>query len=82
LVGATHKTANTFWSSSNLSTTGVKNIAEIGNNSVFNAEVTNAITDTESDQYINGGNLGTATGSIVINDLIVDENYPLLTYYQ
>lgn len=79
LVGATHKTASTFWNAVSLATAGVKNIAESGNNSVFNTEVTNAITNNESDQYINGNSLGSATGSIVIDDLIVDKNYPLLT---
>ena len=79
LVGTTHKTANTFWNAGSLATTGVKNIAETGNNSVFNTEVTTAISTKESDQYILGSNLGTATGSIIINDLIVDKDYPLLT---
>lgn len=79
LVGTTHKTANTFWNSGALATAGVKNIAESGNNSVFNTEVTSAITNNESDQYINGNSIGTATGSIVVSGLIVDKNYPLLT---
>jgi hypothetical protein len=79
LVGTTHKTVNAFWNAGNLATIGVKNIAETGNNTVFNTEVTTAITNNESDQYINGSSLGAATGSIIINDLIVDKNYPLLT---
>lgn len=79
LVGVTHKTANTFWSVGNKATTGIKDIAERGNNVVFNAEVTTAISNNEADQYMNGNNLATATGSIIINDLIIDKNYPLLT---
>lgn len=79
LVGATHKTANTFWSTGSKATTGIKDIAERGSNTVFNAEVNTAISNKEADQYINGPNLATATGSIIINDLIVDENYSLLT---
>ncbi len=79
LVGVTHKTDNKFWSNGNMATTGVKEIAESGNNSNFNNEVSTAITNLEADQYINGNSLGTATGTISIDDLIIDKNYPLLT---
>ena len=79
LVGATHKTANVFLQINNLATTGIKNIAETGNNDVFNTEVTAEITNGEADQYINGPNLGTATGNILISNLVVKEEFPLLT---
>jgi hypothetical protein len=79
LVGATHKTANAFLQIGNLATTGIKNIAELGNKTVFNTEVTSKISSGEADQYINGPSLGTATGTILISDLVVSEEYPLLT---
>lgn len=79
LVGATHKTENTFWSLGEKATTGVKDIAEKGDNTIFNNEVTTAISNFEAEQYIDGNSLDTATGTITIHDLIVDKDYPLLT---
>lgn len=79
LVGATHKTANTFLELGSIATTGIKNVAEFGSNSVFNSEVNTAIANNEADQYINGPSLGTSTGNIVINNLEVKEGFPLLT---
>jgi hypothetical protein len=79
LVGATHKTSGSFFEIGKKATTGIKNVAETGNNSVFNAEVNTAITNNESDQYINGSSLSTATGNITINDVTVDRNYNLLS---
>ena len=79
LVGATHKTTNAFLEMGKPATTGIKDVAERGNNTVFNSEVTTAITNNEADQYINGNSLGSATGSITISDLIVDKDYPLIS---
>lgn len=79
LVGATHKTANTFLEIGGLATTGIKNVAEFGSNSVFNSEVNTAISNGEADQYINGPALATATGDAIISDLEVKEAFPLLT---
>lgn len=79
LVGATHKTTNTFLQIGNLASTGIKNIAETGNNTVFNTEVSTEIINGEADKYIDGSNLGTATGNILISDLVVTKEFPLLT---
>ena len=79
LVGATHKTANSFIELGSLSTTGIKNIAETGNNSVFISEVNSAIMSGETDQYINGPSLGSATGDMLISNLEVSQSFPLLT---
>ena len=79
LVGATHKTNNIFLQIGNLASTGIKNIAESGDNAVFNTEVSTEITNGEADQYINGSNLGTATGNILIPNLVVTNDFPLLT---
>ena len=79
LVGVTHKTENTFVQVGSLSTTGIKDIAELGNNTAFNGEVTTQITNGEADQYIDGPSLGTATGDMMISDLMVSEDFPLLS---
>lgn len=79
LVGATHKTPNTFLQLGGLATLGIKNVAEFGSNSVFNSEVNAQITAGEADQYINGPSLGSGPGDININGLEVDSEFPLLT---
>lgn len=79
LVGATHKSPNVFLQSGFLASTGIKNIAEIGNNTVFNSEVTNEINKGEADQYINGTYLNSPTGAILIPELVVNKEFPLLS---
>ncbi len=79
LVGATHKTANAFLETGKLATTGIKNVAEFGSNSNFNSEVSAKITAGEADQYINGPSLGSATGDMLITDLVVAKDFPLVT---
>ncbi len=79
LVGVTHKSTSTFLQVGALASTGIKNIAELGDNNVFNDEVTIAITNNEADQYINGPNLGTASGTMNISGLVVNRDFPLLT---
>lgn len=79
LVGACHKTPGVFLKVGELASAGIKNIAEIGNNTVFNEEVNNQINAGEANQYINGPSLGSATGDVLISNLQVDENYPLIS---
>lgn len=79
LVGTTHKTENTFFQVGAAATTGVKNIAETGNNTVFSSEVTTQITNLEADQYIDGPSLSTAAGEMEIFNLEVSEDFHLLT---
>ena len=75
LVGATHKTQDAFFAVGDLSTTGIKNVAEFGSNSQFNSEVNTAITNGEADQYINAGDLQDITGDIVVSNLNVDADF-------
>ncbi len=79
LVGATHKTPNTFLELGQLATTGIKNVAEFGSNAVFNNEVNTKISNGEANQYINGPSLGMGPGNIIIQNLQVDQKFPLLT---
>ncbi|MDT7831623.1 spondin domain-containing protein [Flavobacteriaceae bacterium S356] len=79
LVGATHNTANQFFQLGANATTGIKNVAEFGSNAVFSNEVNTAITNNQADQFINGPSLGTATGDMIISNLQVTEDFPLLS---
>lgn len=79
LVGATHKTNDVFFKIGDFATPGIKEVAETGNPSIFKTEVTTKINNGEANQYINGANLGTATGDILISDLLVQKDFPLLS---
>lgn len=79
LVGATHNDQVVFLEMGQLATPGVEDIAELGSNTVFFSEVTVAINAGNANQIIDGPDLNTSLGQIVINDLITTEAYPLLT---
>lgn len=76
LVGATHASANTFLEMGQMASAGIESVAETGSFGTFQTEVS---SNSDADQFINGGGLGTAKGTISIIDLQVSENYPLLT---
>jgi hypothetical protein len=80
LVGANHNSNITFLEKDGIATQGIENIAETGNITVFrDNEVNPSITNGDTKKFINGGGLGSATGTISINGLEVSENFPLIT---
>ncbi|TWO34337.1 T9SS type A sorting domain-containing protein [Seonamhaeicola sediminis] len=76
LVGATHATTNTFLEMGQMASAGVELVAETGTFSTFQTEIT---SNPDANQFINGGDLASAKGTISVNNLEVNENYPLLT---
>lgn len=79
LIGANHITANEFLQMGAMATLGVENVAEVGNNSEFENEINASIISNDSEQLINITSVSTATGSVTISNLEIDEQYPLLT---
>ncbi|MFI0429502.1 spondin domain-containing protein [Mariniflexile sp. HMF6888] len=81
LVGATHNTANAFFELVVVSpnTDGIKDMAELGNNTNFMSEVNTAISSNKADQWINAGDLAGAIGTFTIDNLQVSESFPLIT---
>jgi len=79
LVGVNHNDNITFLEMGQTATPGIEDVAERGNNNLFENEVDDRIADGDAEQYINGGSLGSATGTISINNLEVTEDFPLLT---
>ncbi|MBX2828690.1 MAG: spondin domain-containing protein [Flavobacteriaceae bacterium] len=79
LVGATHNEEVTFWEMGGLATEGVEDVAELGNNIAFFNEVDEAISNGHSNQSINGPNLSTALGQMVINNLVTTEEFHYVT---
>ena len=79
LVGANHISANEFLQMGTMATLGVENVAEVGNNSEFESEINASIMSNNSEQLINVTSVNTATGSVTISNLEIDQQYPLLT---
>lgn len=80
LVGANHNSNVSFLNLGGIATQGIENIAESGSITVFkDNEVATSVTNGDTQQFINGGGLGSATGTISISALEVNENFPLLT---
>ena len=79
LVGATHNNDVVFVEMGGLATQGVENIAEMGSNAVFFSEVNSAIAANFANAIIDGDDLPSAEGQIVIDEIVTTEDYPLLT---
>lgn len=79
LVGATHNDQVVFVEMGGLATPGVEDIAELGSNIIFFTEVNSAIALNYANSVIDGDDLPTAEGQIIINDIISIEDFPLLT---
>lgn len=79
LVGATHNSDVTFLSMGEAASPGIEDIAELGSNTAFFNEVDLAIGDGFANQAINGPDLDTALGSIVISEIETSTDFPLLT---
>ena len=79
LVGANHNSNVTFLQMGQTASAGIEDIAEKGNNDEFEDNEVNPTIPTDTEQYINGSSLGTATGTIMISNLSVSEDFPLLT---
>lgn len=79
LVGVTHNSNVSFWNEGETASIGIERIAEQGINTEFNQEVNAAITAGNANFYMEGDELETATGSIIINGLVIDENFSYLT---
>lgn len=81
LVGATHNTENEFFQLGVVSpnTNGIKDVAELGNNTNFMSEVDTAISLNKADKWLSTGGIGSAIGTFTINDIQVNENFPLIT---
>lgn len=80
LVGATHKTENAFIELGQPATLGIKNMAELGNNTAFNNEVNEAINSNEADQWLQEGfSPRAAVSSATIRDIEVTETFHLIT---
>jgi hypothetical protein len=80
LVGANHNANITFLEMGGTATQGIENVAELGSNSVFNSEVQTAINSGNAEQWLEQSfSPFAAISSATLVDVVVSEDYPLLT---
>lgn len=78
LVGVTHNNQVTFLAMGSPASTGVQNVAELGNSAVFFQEVQQAISEDTAHNQLDFGNLDTASGFIQ-GQFEANPEFPLLT---
>lgn len=79
LVGVTHKNSISFLTMGEAASPGIEDVAELGNNTAFSNEVNAAITNGFANQYIDGPDLDTALGTVVIPEITTTTEYTYLT---
>jgi hypothetical protein len=79
LVGATHNSQLTFWEIGEIATPGIEAVAEQGSNTAFFTEINDAITANNANNLIDGPDLDTPAGQIVISTIETTQDYPLLS---
>jgi len=79
LVGTTHNSNVTFFEVGELATTGIKNVAEFGNNVAFEDEVNTAINAGHADQWLVQSFSAEPNAFATLMTVSVSENFPLLS---
>jgi len=79
LIGANHNMANEFLEMGMQASQGIEDVAEVGVNTAFTNEINAQIAASTAEQLINISSVGTATGTVTISGVKIDEQYPLLT---
>ncbi len=82
LVGVNHNSNTTFVQNGVTATKGVEDIAELGDSNIFRTvDVQDAIDANNAEQFFNAGDLflNEPTNKIILNNLEVNEDFPLLT---
>ncbi len=79
LVGASHNSSISFFEIGQLASDGVELVAEAGNNSIITDEINASITNGNSYEVIEGSGLSSGPGTITINDVEFDMDFPLVS---
>ncbi|WP_111683686.1 T9SS type A sorting domain-containing protein [Winogradskyella tangerina] len=80
LVGANHNSNVTFWELGETASAGIELVAESGINSPFDTEVQSAVNAGNAEQWLRQVfSPFAAISSATLSDVVVSEEYPLLT---
>ncbi|MDH5413716.1 MAG: spondin domain-containing protein, partial [Flavobacteriaceae bacterium] len=79
LIGTTHKNASAFLQLGLLASDGVEEVAETGGTTIITQEINLLIAAGLAFEVINGSGLSTGLGTITVNDVGVDLEFPHIT---
>jgi len=79
LIGTTHKDAATLLQLGMIASDGVEQVAETGGTSLITQEINVLIASGNAYEIINGSGLATGLGTITINDVNVDTDFPFIS---
>ncbi len=79
LIGTTHKNASAFLQLGLLASDGVEQVAETGGTTIITQEINLLIAAGLAFEVINGSGLASGLGTITVNDVGVDANFPHIT---
>ncbi len=79
LVGATHDGSISFWQPDILASDGIEQMAETGATASLASEVEVAMEDGRADQILSGSGLGRATGQVVLDTIVVSQDFPFVS---
>lgn len=78
LIGATHNNQVVFWEGGQPASAGVRNVAETGGKSPFDAEIQAQITAGTTQNLLSGPGIGATPGSAVV-EFNISKDYPEVT---
>ena len=78
LIGTSHNDQISFWTVGELSSPGIKNMAETGSKNPLQQEIANAILDKTAFDLISGNGIATSPGSVSV-EFKVSKNFPLVS---
>ena len=79
LIGTTHQDAAIAFEVGVVASDGIEQVAETGGTSIITQEINALITAGVAYEVINGSGLGTGPGTITINSVNVDANFPYIS---
>ena len=79
LIGTTHKNASAFLQLGLLASDGVEQVAETGGTTIITQEINLLIAASLAFEVINGSGLASGLGTITVNDVGVDADFPHIT---
>jgi hypothetical protein len=79
LIGVTHNTNITFYGIGQVATNGVEQVAENGRTDFFINEINTSIGNGNAYKSIEGSDLASGLGTITVNNVDVDINFPYIS---
>ena len=79
LIGATHKDATSLLQLGTIASDGVEQVAETGATTLITQEINLLIASGNAYEIINGPGLASGLGTITINDINVDGDFPFIS---